>query len=361
MRAHLLSTTRSGLELPSGLDNACEGEIRDDLTALGAATARSWAIMDGRNPDRPFLPLREVLARSAWLTQPSLQESLALVASHLDSLGFTDLSYRRMNAEIGRYVSELHFRGVRSLNAATPEHARTFVFGPVRDRVRRDEWKDPAPATTALRRTATRTLYMVARHLGLADSDPTLDIKVEPRTGRRARPLSEGEEMLGRVASRMYFTDAWNPSIWALGQASATTSEMGAARVRDVRLNSRNVWLTGSRNREPRWGKLTYWGHDMLAARIEELDNDPDRLLVYDGIGGLDRAASSVGMRMIDILTRAGLREPSIVPSSLAAWAGRVTFDETSRIECAAKTLGVRSLDAAAEIIGWKWGDDAST
>jgi hypothetical protein len=118
----------------------------------------------------------------------SLQEALALIASQLDVLGFTDLSARRLNVEIGRYISELHLLGVSSLRDATAEHALEFIRGAVRGRHGRDKWYEPTTATETLRRTALRTCYLVARNLGLAENDPTIDIRLPPRSGLSTEP-----------------------------------------------------------------------------------------------------------------------------------------------------------------------------
>jgi integrase len=159
----------------------------------------------------------------------------------------------------------------------------------------------------------------------------------------------------------MSFFDTRNPSIWALGQATAVMAEAGRATVADVELDRGRVWLAGTKKREPRWRYLTDWGQEQLAARIEELGNDPNRCLVYDGGGGLDRPDSAASNKLIEIFDIAGIREEGVRPGSLAAWAGRRVYEETSRIEEAARALGVRSLDIAADIIGWGWRDDATS
>jgi integrase/recombinase XerC len=316
---------------------------------------------EGNNPDRPFLSLPNVLRWCAELSDASLQEALALVATHLDTLAFTDLTSARMKAEIGRFVSELHLQGVPSLRAANAHHPQTFLHGAVRGRNGPDDWREPSASTTALRRTAIRTLYMIARHLGLADNDPTLYLAVGSRIGVRARPLTDEEETVGRFASRMSFFDTRGPSAWALGQATAVMAEAGRATVADVDLDRGRVRLSGTKKREPRWGYFTDWGQEQLAQRIEELGNDERRLLVYDGTVGLDRPDSAVSNKLTEIFTIAGIRQGGVRPGSLAAWAGRRVYEETGRIEEAARALGVRSLDIAAEIIGWGWRDDATS
>jgi hypothetical protein len=57
-------------------------------------------------------------------------------------------------------------------------------------------------------------------------------------------------------------------------------------------------------------------------------------------------------MTVIDVLDAAGLHDGFVVPMSLPNWAGRRAFDESGRIEEAARTLGLRNLDRATRSIG---------
>jgi hypothetical protein len=50
--------------------------------------------------------------------------------------------------------------------------------------------------------------------------------------------------------------------------------------------------------------------------------------------------------------------DPYVRPTSLTAWVGVGVMRTTRRIEAVAMALGVRSLDAAARIIGWDWTTD---
>ena len=61
-------------------------------------------------------------------------------------------------------------------------------------------------------------------------------------------------------------------------------------------------------------------------------------------------------MAIADVLARAGLAaEPDVRPLSVVAWAGRQILDETGRIDDVARRLGMRSLDRAAQLIGFDW------
>jgi hypothetical protein len=60
------------------------------------------------------------------------------------------------------------------------------------------------------------------------------------------------------------------------------------------------------------------------------------------------------------VLLRAGLAgDRRVRPASIAGWAGRRVFEESGRVEDAARVLGVRSLDSAARMIGLDWVGDA--
>jgi integrase/recombinase XerC len=359
MRARLGDASASPIDQLRLFPSADAPTTRRELGLLGVEIMLVWAAT-GENPDRLLLGGRDVLRWCAYLSDPSLQEALALVGSHLDSLALSDLSTARMKAEIGRFVSELHLLDVPSLRDATVQHAETFMNGAVRGRAGREPWREPSPATVRLRRTALRTLYMIARHLGLAENDPTLDLRVAGTIGLSTRPLTDEEETLGRIASRMSFFDTRGPAIWALGQATATMAEAGRVQVLDVEVDRGRVRLCGTKKREPRWGCLSVWGQEQIAQRIAEIGGDADRYVVYDGNGGLDRPDSAVSNKLIEIFNVGGIRHHGVRPGSLPAWAGRRVFEESGRIEEVARALGVRSLDIAAEIIGWGWRDDAT-
>jgi integrase/recombinase XerC len=85
------------------------------------------------------------------------------------------------------------------------------------------------------------------------------------------------------------------------------------------------------------------------------LDEDPDTPLIRGTGMTLRSALAAATNTIIEVLDLAGLRDGFVVPMSLPNWAGRRAFEETGRIEEAARTLGLRTLDAAARQIGWSW------
>jgi integrase/recombinase XerC len=147
--------------------------------------------------------------------------------------------------------------------------------------------------------------------------------------------------------------------VWALAEATCRSSELPNITGDDIDLNSGRVWIGGGRATDPREGQLSDWGLVQVRARIAELEA-PSLPLVYSGRSPAGAGQVSGASALVDVLTRAGLHhEPDVRPGSVAAWAGRRVLEETGRIDCAARALGVRSLDRAAVIVGWDWQADA--
>jgi integrase/recombinase XerC len=322
------------------------------LAGLGRLVRHCW--LRRAALDVPVLTPEEVLRTAALGAATALDEEIGLIASQLAALdGLTDASARRMTTEIARFVVSLETDGVASLRDVTQHHAQRFVQECVKNFGR---YTDPQPATQHLRRSAIRMLFGTARSLHLVAHDPTLDLVLPSRSTGHVRPLDDDEEFACRVASRQTLTATRLPSAWALGQATATASEIGNAEIRHLDLSGQRIWLSGNSRRVPRWGQLTDWGVKQLTVRIGELDGRPDARLVYNGVRGAVAAGKGWTAALHEVLNLAGLaHEPDIKPASLPAWAGRRAFEATGRIEDAARTLGIRSLDRTAEVIGWDW------
>jgi integrase/recombinase XerC len=242
-------------------------------------------------------------------------------------------------------------RGLQSLAEVTPEVARAFVKAPFEDGL-------PSVATMHLRRCVVRFVFRLARELGLAESDPCLDLSLPARSGLHARPLTNDEVALCRSYALTSLTNTRTPAAWALAEATARTAEIPRIRVSDVDLNLRRVWLHGSPRTVERWVPLNDWCALQLERRIAALDDRNNRL-VYRSNGSAESAQAASCIAIADTLARAGLGdEPDVRPVSVAAWIGRSLLEETGRIDDVARLLGVRSLDRAAAIVGWDWSTD---
>jgi site-specific recombinase XerC len=240
---------------------------------------------------------------------------------------------------------------IASLGEVSDEHVEAFV------RASTAAGQLPSVATMRLRRSALRLLFRTARELGLAEGDPTVDVALPSRTNEAARPLTNAEvDRCRRVCLHDLATTRLSVA-WALGEATARTAEIPHVTFGDVDLSSGRVWLRGSAKTEPRLGALTEWGAAQVARHVRGLDNIANETAVAcAGSGNLESRRSFSSQAIRETLQRAGLTgDPYVRPASLTAWAGVGVMRTTRRIEAVAAALGVRSLDAAARIIGWNW------
>jgi integrase/recombinase XerC len=274
-----------------------------------------------------------------------------LVRELRSNTALSDQSERRLLDVIGRFLRFVDRAGIGSPGDVSPDLARAFVFA-------RSGRTNVAPsvATSHLRRSAVRLLFRVLRQLSLVEHDPTLDLALPPRSSLQARPLTDDEIALGRSFSLHSLTETRRPAAWALAEASARTSEIPHVCGRDLDLDAGRVWLAGSTKVEHRYASLTTWGAKALERRLETIGTDPDTPLVYEGRGSPESRQASACDAIGETLRRAGLgNEPDVRPLSVTAWAGQKVLDETGRIDAVARSLGMRSLDRAATLIGWDW------
>lgn len=245
--------------------------------------------------------------------------------------------------------------GIGSLAEVSPALVSAFIWAPKVD------LSAPTVATMHWRRTALRLLFRAARESGLASTDPTLDVRLPPRSSISTRPLTEDEVQLCRATAQWALSATRRATAWALAEATCGSSELPHITAADVDVQAGTVWISGGKRTAPRTGVLSDWGTAQIRRRLSEV---PDRgePLVYAGANRTGGGQASCAAAIVDVLVRAGLHgEPDVRPGSVAAWAGRRALDRTGRIEDAARALGVSSLDQAARIVGWDWrtGRDA--
>jgi integrase/recombinase XerC len=288
----------------------------------------------------------------------TLEEVLASVVAMYDTESARSQSHERVVAEMGRFVSRLRHEEATSLNVS-PATVRRFLNESV---TRRNLTSAPSTSTQQTRLGAVRKLYRIARQLQLTDgADPTVDVTVAPRRGARPRPLTDREIERARAFSQHTGRPSRRPSILALAEATATPAEIAVVVRDDLDLDRGEVRLPGRDGRSNRLGQLTAWGQAALRDWVAHSNLGGQDRLVYSGtetgIGG----QVSISAALSDLLRRASLSSDSRVkPSSVAAWAARQVFDSSCSIELAALTLGVHSLDQAAEIIDLNWRTSAA-
>ena len=330
------------------------GKALDGIGLLGRRLALVWSrahTMPGELPTG-----RDALATAAAMTDPTVMEAVGLVGTHLGAThNLREQAIARLLAEIGRFALYLEANGVDRLSLVVPHDCRDFIDQAVMTPA--GAWAEPSSSTQHVRRSAIRLLYGTARTLQLATADPTLDIKLPPRSGLSTRPLGDDEETLGRIWAQPTLDGTRHAAAWSLGQATATGTEQAATTVADLDLGSGRVWLHGNElKREPRWGHLTEWGIHQLDRRLAAIGTDPTTPVVTAATASRNAGQASTSAAVREVLVHAGLStDPAVRPGSLPAWAGVVVLDRSGRIDEVAHTLGIRSLDRAAETIGWAW------
>ena len=254
---------------------------------------------------------------------------------------FTDLIRR-----FGRFVAFNY--DIDDLRSVTPAMTSAFVRSPSSD-------GEPTSSVLHLRRTAVRICFRVARDLGLADGDPTLDLELPARQPGSLRPLTDEEVELCRFASVASLEETRLPAAWALAEATARTAELHQITGTDVDLVAGRVRLPGAARVSARWGQLSPWGRVQVERRMRTI-GDPSAPLTYEGKGSAHSRQAASCISISTTFARAGLGDdPEIRPLSVTAWAGRQIFDDCGQIEVVAQRLGNRSLDRTARLIGFDW------
>lgn len=219
-------------------------------------------------------------------------------------------------------------------------------------------------ATQHARRTVLRMAFRTLRSLGHPVGDPTLDVTLPARTTRQARPLTEDEVVLCRVASRLSGPPTLRRAVtWALAEATAVTSEIPQVRVCDLDdpTAPTRVHLAGNQRHDPRWGVFTEWGSAMVARHVDALTAKgatPDTRLVYAGRANpaQDKAQASACNAVGHVLDTAGFTgQADVRPASIRGWIGRTLYEQGHSLQDVALALGNRSLDATADAIGLDW------
>jgi integrase/recombinase XerC len=273
---------------------------------------------------------------------------------------FTEQTLARCGETISRFARRLAAQGVRDVGEITAEHCRGFVLAAT------TEGRPPELTTQHARRTALRMMFRTLRELGTEVGDPTLDLQLPARTGTAARPLTDAEVTLCRASARLGeagATSLQRAVAWALGEATAVSSEISTIRVGDVDDPQAPRWvhLPGTRRHDPRLGELTDWGSRILGRQLRVLHDrrcTAATLLTYRGAGtpGQAGAQAAVCNAVGAVLTLAGLaQEPDVRPGSLRNWAGRRLYDGGMPIEQVARRMGARSLDTVATDLAISW------
>ena len=284
-------------------------------------------------------------------TRLGLAEAVEAAAAWVSSSWAAEVEARRVVGVLQRFASfcDQGF-GIVELAGVTPAVAAEFVSAPAPDGVA------PSVSLRHLRRLSIRLLFRVARSSGHVLGDPTLDLRLPPRSLLSTRPLADEEVLVCRGAAQWSLEDTRRAAAWALAEATSRTAELPFITVADVDLERSRVWIHGGGRAAERWGYLDDWGVEHISRRLAVVGEGPAAPIFYAGgdPAGAGQVAACTAIQ--DVLVRAGLSdERDVRASSVAAWAGRRILAESGRLVVVARRLGLKSLDRAARIIAWDW------
>jgi integrase/recombinase XerC len=307
------------------------------------------------------LPETDSRPAAAARSGPTLDDGWAQVAAtwRADAV-MAEQTGARLEEIGARFLVRLRRSGLTRWAQVGSADCRGFVTAATRSS------GTPSVATQHLRRSTIRAVFRTLRGLGLVDGDPTLDLVLPPRQSREYRPLTDDEVILCRATSRLGHAGATSlrrATAWALGEATAASSEIGAVRVGDLDSPDRPRWfaLPDSRRYAARVARLSDWGALVVARQVDVLlaaGGNGATLLAYGGAGdpGQYLAQASVCTHLTKVLNLAGLGDdPGVRARSLRGWAGATLYRDGMPIEQVAVRLGCHSLDAAAAEIGLRW------
>ena len=304
--------------------------------------------------------LSEALAGAAEVaSRLTIADARLMVTEHLASTDIvTALSLERFTglwARFERFAERAH--GIVCVSEVDAQTVGAFL------KARTTTGGLPSVSTSQIRLAAVRLLFRVLRELRLAYGDPTLDLRVPRRRYPDLRALTDKEVEACRWASLATLVGTREPAVWALAEAGASTGEIGWVSAHNLDVDGARVWVAGGRKSTPRWLPLDEWGAIQLGRRARHLGagSDGDLFLTYCGDGSCDSRRSSVTAVLTRILRQAGLaRSTGVEPRSVSAWVGGRVLADTGRIDAVARRLGLRSLDLAADMVGWDWRGEAS-
>jgi integrase len=280
--------------------------------------------------------------------RPGLTPSVEAVVSSLGSAGqIVGSTLNNRTARMRWFAAFLEAQGVQDLDEVTPAQVVDFVDS------RRGSGARATLSERHSRRAAVRMLYKEAGRLGLAKTNPALDLDLPPRQPIRTRPLLDSEIEIGRSYALRSVKDLRRSVAWALSEATGRTCEIGHVRVADVDVPGSRVWLSGSSAIDARWGHLTPWGMAQVIRRLEVAEVADESLIVWRSEPRTLRASCS--QAVTETLRAAGLHGPHVRPRSIVAWAGRRALDGGVPIERVTLLLGMRSMDEAADFLCFDW------
>lgn len=208
----------------------------------------------------------------------------------------------------------------------------------------------PTVASKHVRRATLRLFYAILRDHGLTTADPARDIPLSRVDPSITRPLTVDEANQLRYYMGGFKSARMN-AVVAFALAGMSVGELLGLERTHIDPTGSRVWAAGSDQRDARWLTLDAWGTERAQRFVGEC--------THDGPVFLRKAKHNTAILaspMRQALDRAGLGQITEVrPASMSYHAALLVFEESGRIEEAARVLGLTSLDSMARILGYEW------
>lgn len=275
----------------------------------------------------------------------TVSEAVAITREYIKSQSLSEYTLYDWGLQLGRFERFCAAIRVSTVGQIDLIVAERFVWS------RTKAGRGPAPATASHRRGVIRLMLRALRADGYDAPDPTIDMSLTEQPIVSMRPLTDDEIRRCELASITPKPTRF-AGVLALGEAGATTWEMGMVNTDDIDVSKKTVRLAGSYRASERVNKLTDFGVAALTARLEVV---PPGRLCFTPRGSLMSTSANACATLDKVLRRAQLFHlPGVRVDSIRAWAARRAYDAGGAEE-AARVLGVRSLDTAVRVAGVKW------
>jgi len=250
---------------------------------------------------------------------------------------------------IEQFIDFCDVHGVHRMEMVTQDIVESFINLPVATSVSR---KAPSEPTRRNRRAALRNAYRALRSLDYEMIDPTIDVATGVRDYDPVAVCDDRAIEALREHSLRTLTESPLPVILALAEAGATNAEMSELTLAAFDVNTGVVELPGSLRVDPRRNTCTPWGAEVFAERLHQYGPQP---LMIPNADGRRASSSSISQHFQQLASFAALTRRRYTVNSVRAWRALQIAREQQTIESAARFLGIRSLDTAATMIGWRW------
>ena len=247
--------------------------------------------------------------------------------------------------------------GVETWNDLTADVVSHFCWAPRPDD--RGLYKPISPNTARMRRRSALACFEEAADMGAPINPETLiGPRISPPSSSvSARPLSFDEEHLFQQHADSGLVGSRRSLIAALSYAGGTAPEVASVRFCDIDVGGATVTFRGD---APRTNALPDWSAQIVERWYKCLPTSPaaDALVCVTPGKSIAKGARSIGTRLGNILTEAGIRHRSGVSAESIRRTGALHVFKGHGIEAAARFLGNTSLDRTAGALRHNWRDD---